>query len=395
MKKLFFICALATPTVFQAMIISPKQKKINPSLYLSVPYLWRHQFNTIDKEDLNKRAGYDMQLTLLEDNRSSTKHGRPTVKLHGYGDNVGNIIAMHKHGYLSNPGDVIVFSFKDAASGYALKESNFGQEEDIRSTILVLSALHRAKIKAWDTDGHSRGGATATNTIGVLNKPTTYWLNKFKEFGLVEEEQIVILKKMECGTVLLNCPLQNVKTVINSKIEECVDACTLTVLKNAPSSSFSIGSFLNTISLGIPSALLSASRSSSIASTESIVEYSILPLTTGYKPWGEEAITSLDKWDGLKMKTLLHFQLDDEVISNKDNVEFAKKLIKHNPMQTFVVLGNNGGHNYGFVTIEKVINNFNFRNSGSYHIDKSTDGAEILDQSQPTVDTVEKYFDKK
>ena len=396
MKKLFFMLVLATPTVFQAMIVHHKQKKIDPCLYLPAPYSWRYQFNTIDKEDLNKRAGYDMRLTLLEDNRPSIKHGRPTVKLHGFGDNVDNVKASHEHGYLYNRGDVIVFTFKDAASGYSLKEANFGQEEDIRSTILVLSALHRAKIKAWDTDGHSRGGAVSTNTIGVLNKPTTYWLNKFKEFGLADEEQIAILKKMQKGTILLNCPLQSVKTVVNSKVEKGVDICTDTVLSKVPSSSFSIGSFLNTMSFGIPSALLSASRASTISSIESIAEYSVMPLVTGYRPWGEEAITSLDNWDGLKMATLLHFQRDDEVISNKDNVEFAKKLIKHNPTETFVVLAYNGGHNYGFVTIEKIIDNFNFNYGGSYDSNKiNNNGVAILNQSQPTVDMVEQYFDKK
>ena len=189
--------------------------------------------------------------------------------------------------------------------------------------------------------------------------------------------------------------MQNVKTVINSKIEQVADAGTLAVGLSAPSL-FSFGNFLDTITFGGFSGLLAMSRASSIVSVESVVEYSIMPIVTGYSPWGEEAITSLDLWEGLKMTTLLHFQRNDEVISNKDNVEFAKKLIKHNPEQTFVVLGNDGGHNYGFATIDKVIDNFNFRNGGSYNYNKTTKiGAEILDQSQPTVDNVEDFFNKK
>lgn len=128
--------------------------------------------------------------------------------------------------------------------------------------------------------------------------------------------------------------------------------------------------------------------------TTQFIEESILPKVTSFNPEGEQPIYSLDKWKGIKCATVLHFQHNDKSVSNDDDGVFAKTLLSVKPKNTWIIPGNNGGHNYYHETTRKVIHALNKRNGCSYLNDEKLlkKGEEILQQSQPTVDSVEKYL---
>lgn len=352
---------------------------------------WLKKIKTANEKS-TKILGYNPKIERLPEKNPDVKNKKvPTVYLHGWGDSKDGIKGVKsdiQEGSFRIPGDIICFNFEDATiNGHLpITKSSLGQKKDILPTILVFELLN-SLYNSWNIYGHSRGGAVAVNTIGVLNKPNQDWRQELKKLGINKKLRKSILEKIEKGVVVLDCPLTEVKPVIRKSIKD---------IASVPSSSLSkwVPDFLKRAWNSMPDlglTGLSTDLSLDVSTTSTEGSMSIL---MPYKPWREQAIKSLDNWKGLNIKTLLHFQHNDRVLSNKNDVPFAQKLIERNPKSTWIVLGSDGGHCSGFQTIYKVIHALNKRSDGpyldlKYLLEK---GEKILKKSQPSPENVEKYI---
>ena len=55
-------------------------------------------------------------------------------------------------------------------------------------------------------------------------------------------------------------------------------------------------------------------------------------------------IDSLKFWKGLSLNVLVHFQIPDEVVSNRDDALFVETLKSFNEGNTDVLIGSDTGH---------------------------------------------------
>jgi len=360
--------------------------------------IWREQFNKLPKGTYNASAGYNyLELRLFEDNRQEVVHTHPTILAHGFGASpytmieYARIISPHKV-----PGDLLVFSFEDAYyNGLFITKSSLGQVSDIKSLLVAMKCAYDSKFPACNLFGQSRGAGTIPNALAVLNTNVDEWVDDFaniKEF--FEADRLAILEMIKKGVVVLDTPMVTPQAGIK-----------------AITNIFLRGMFIE-------------------EKVCDFIDKKLLPrITSGkYSSSGMKAKSSVCRLpEGLKV--LVSYQKDDRIVGNKHDKKFAKKLIDRlGKENVWVVLGNDNkkqidqatwqvleadgkvqprlgiklpydrvfAHNAGyFILLQRgVVNAFFQQRGASYYNDESklTEGAEILDKSQPDDFDFETYF---
>ncbi len=266
--------------------------------------------------------GYDMQIEHVVDNDRTiqTNHGRPTLYLHGFADTKHSAKLLKAFGDVL-PGDVITFNFHDR--GFVipkLRHSNLGQMPDILPAIYALKwAKDRLKINEIDIFGYSRGGATTLNLIAVLNDKTGKYDKDLTRLSIDATERKALLDMIQKGCITLNCPLTNVNVSAEYRFK------------------------------GLAPKILKA-----------------FAHLGRYKLDGIQAIESAERFGNLKLNVLLHFQNHDTIVSNNNEAELYNRLAQHNPDNTYIVLGNNGGHLHTHAALAHAIHTFKKTYGGSY-----------------------------
>lgn len=308
---------------------------------------------TYDAIQACRLLGYDPQITLLkESDQHVVRSGRKTLYLHGFGGNKDTASVLKQyHGSERLPGDVVTFDFADANNGTMdTTKSSLGQWNDIKTALYVLNTLHESGETEIGITAHSRGGATAINMVAVLVDRTGQYDDRLAELGIDAVRRKALVSMLQNGHIVLECPLIDVRAVIQHHIEESSSAASLR-------SWFSSG----------------ASSSSLTYSSATALDYAAPVVLRKYRPWAEQAVKSVESWRDVRIPTILHFQEVDEVLGNARNSEFYAKLKAANGQDvTFIHQGNDGGHNSSFKSFAYARNRFLKEHGASYHTRRAT-----------------------
>ena len=223
--------------------------------------------------------------------------------------------------------------------------------------------------------GYSRGGSTVVNGLARLKNFEKY-IKFFSRLGINKTQAARLLSKVCAGSVVLNCPLVDTRVVIKDKVEK-VNASTASYLRSLPV----VGGLLAWL----------FSSPVSVATSYMLVDCVSAPVVTGgkYAPWQDQAIKSAISIKGLNLNLLVHFQKNDQVVTNQCDAQFYKNIMGPN---SYLVLGNDGGHMHDHSTLRSVLHSFRMNCNGPHHPHLVTGpGTKRLTQSQPKVNEVDEY----
>ncbi len=276
----------------------------------------------LQRKEQKKLLNYHLLIEHIidRDPKIVVNHHRPTLYLHGWGDTKDSAKLIKAFCEVI-PGDVVTFNFRDA--GVLLPKltyANLGQVPDVLSTIYVLKWMRDTlNVQEVDLFGYSRGGATLLNTIAVLNDKNGTYDQDLGRIGITKKDRSELLSMIQKGAHVLNCPLTDMNTTISEFVQS-----------KHPGWINAFSSF------------------------------------TRYKKDGLQGLTSALSFQGLKLNILAHFQYRDTIISNKNEALLYSRLAQHNPLTTFMVLGNDGGHMHRHTSLAQTVHPFK-RLFGSSH----------------------------
>lgn len=332
-------------TIASLFIFRPKQP-----LMPTIEQAWVTKLHTYDMTAVIHKLGYDPEITVYP-GTSTHNNDQITVYVHGWGDSQKSISYFRRNSDML-PGTMVGFNFKDANYGGFLppyKTSNFCQKGDIAPLALTLKVLDDCGLETIHLFGHSRGGGTITTTLARLHHYHAY-KKFFRTLGISKEQAQRIVDKVRAGTIVLNCPLVDIHTVVREK--------------------------LNYLKLGFLAPL---------------VRRTVLPTITNYRANGDSPLNSAKIIQNLNLNILVHFQKDDLIVGNATDAHFYKKIMGPS---TYLVLGNDGGHTHRSNILGAAIHAFHKKHGGAYNNDSKLlyEGQRILDDAQPATDTVEEYI---
>ena len=263
---------------------------------------WVHALEQYDHEQLKKRLGYDLAIRIHTKTPSTPIDGKSaTVYAHGWGDSQLSIDYFHRNADFL-PDTVVGFDFIDATFGAFLptyKKSNFCQAKDIASLALMLATLNECGVEVIHLFGHSRGAGTILTTLARLARYPIH-RRSFKKLGISRDQAKQILRKIERGIIILNCPLIDVQTIIKDK---------LGWYKLAWASPF--------------------------------VKGCIMPFITQYKPNGDSPLKAARYLRHLNLTICLYTEQQDMIVGNSSEAELY--AILYGP-HTYFCIGNTSGH---------------------------------------------------
>lgn len=251
-----------------------------------------------------KLLGYDLKLEYIG-NKDQKMGEEVTLYLHGWGDTKNSARLFKKLcGVL--PGNIITFNFADARPIIGkLNYSNFGQFYDVYSALYAAyQSVKKFQLKKLNLFGISRGGGTIITMLALLNNDALFEQNKeaLEKIDIDEQVRIELLTAIQSGTIVLDIPLRSIR--------------------HTPMPNY----ILNNMTL--------------------------------YDVNNWEPLQMAELLQGLKLTMLIHFQHADAILTDKEEAEFFYALAKHNPMTTFLVVGNDGGHAHTHASLSKTIQDF-------------------------------------
>lgn len=254
------------------------------------------RMQAITKESLEKMFKkphpffYDLGVKVIASKRPKAD---VMICCHGYGHS--NKIADILNGVGIIEDHIISFNFPDfkcIEKGYDPKQCSFGSINELLPLLYVLKACIENRITKINIYGFSAGGGAIINALAVLNQ-NIYDIDLQKS-GIDSACKQKILKAIEKGHIILDCPLKSLEEIIELRGPD-------------------------------PELLILAKQ---------------------YAQNGMRPIDTLEKLKGLPLTILLHFQNPDEIIGNKDDQKFIQVLKRVNHKgKTEVVIGKDGGHN--------------------------------------------------
>jgi hypothetical protein len=269
--------------------------------------------------------------------------------VHGYGENPQALIPFFKLNTYLLPGTVISFNFSDVIPGTfipSLKQSNLGQEADIKSLAYILKVVDDSALDIINLFGCSRGGATTVNTLARLCKYNNYQLF-FASLDISYTQAQRILHKIKNGTIILNVPLVDTKSVADHWFGR-------------------MGNFILN---------------------------KIIPTISMHKPTDDQAIESALIIQPMNFKILVHFEYKDKIIGNAQDAQFYQHIMGPH---TYLILANDGGHLHSGKTLGTAIQAFNKRYGQSYYpIDTLlAEGNQLLATGKPKYNDVADFVHK-
>lgn len=247
--------------------------------------------NNPDLQLLSKENpfAYDLGLKIIPDKQADAQ---VTICCHGYGHsneivdvvNYYNVILDHLIGF--NFPDYGITSEVDHA------QSAFGSINEVLPLLYILKRctvdLHMPVINLY---GFSAGGGAIVNALAVLNQ-TTYDQD-LQKIGITSEDKSKIVKALQGGLIVLECPLKSVEEIIELR-------------GHSP-------------------------------------EFQALAVQ--FSKNNMRPIDTIQALAGLSLHILLYFEQGDDILGNRDDQMFIDRLKAANGGTTEVVFGTDGGHN--------------------------------------------------
>lgn len=232
---------------------------------------------------------YDLGIKVLP---SSHANAQVTICAHGYGHS--NKIATVMRSFEVFSDHIIGFNFPDygitAQTDHA--KSSFGTINEILPLLYIIKrCVIDLQIRVVNLYGFSAGGGAIVNALAALNQKR--FDAQLKEIGISIDEKKQILKALQDGLVILNCPLKSMEEIVAFR---------------GTSSGFNL-------------------------------------VVANYAKNNMRPIDAIHELEGLVLNILLHFQNPDEILSNRDDALFIERLRAVNKGNTTVVIGSEGGHN--------------------------------------------------
>ncbi len=230
---------------------------------------------------------YDLHLFSDQDSQKNA-----VICFHGFGGDyrIGNTVKP----FFLEKATVISFNFPDygKSSGFLDKEqTSFGTIEEILPALYVLKqSIVDKGFNRVCLYGFSAGGAALINCLSVLNSSS--YDKELKKIGILAQDKKKILEVISQGDIILDTPLKSIDEII---------------------------------------ALYGMTP-----------ELAVIGLR--YQENGMDPIESLKKWNNLFLNILVHFQVPDKIVSNRDDELFIELLKKHNGGKISVLIGSDTGH---------------------------------------------------
>jgi hypothetical protein len=241
---------------------------------------------------------YDLHISRIEGT-----NGRVMICFHGYGDGYEIGAALKSFGCVKST--LISFNFPDYRLHervYDYRKATFGTIRELLPPLYVMKqVVIDGGIDKIDLYGFSAGGGALVNTIGVLN--TSTYDADLEKIGIKAAEKKVLLNAIQKGVVLLDVPLKSIEEVMEFR---------------GPSKEFEV-------------------------------------LAQNYRANDLRPIDSLKRLEGLSLNILLHFQEDDEILSNRDDLLYIQRL-KEVQDQAMIIIDDDGGHLSPHLSLWKAYN---------------------------------------
>lgn len=189
---------------------------------------------------------------------------------------------------------VVTFNFPDYdhyERGIPYANTTFGTFNEIAPLLYVMHKCASDGHEPIDLYGFSAGGGAIINALGALN--STRFDSQLATMGIGQQEKDKILKAVQKGVIILDVPLKSMQEIVDFRGAH-------------------------------PDLKIALNR---------------------FSQNGMEPIDSMKYLEGLSLHVIVHFQVPDETLSNRDDQLFFSRLKNYNKLGTTVlVLGNDGGH---------------------------------------------------
>lgn len=269
------------PRIATWAIIVPMIKKLMMLLVFSPFFVFG--------QSVSPPFNYDLHLSSLPGSNN-----RVMICFHGYGDNYKVASWLKKIGGME--ATLISFNFPEhnikQRRECNAKDATFGTIDELLPALYVMKQIVLGQgVESIDLYGFSAGGGALINAIGVLNTSTYDTQLKKIEIGIAEKKKL--LTAIQKGIVILDTPLKSIEEIIDFR---------------GPTEELEI-------------------------------------LAKNYRDNNLRPIDSLKRLKGLSLDVLVHFQENDEILSNRDDAIYIEHLKENLPKsKVTVIIGNDGGH---------------------------------------------------
>ncbi len=230
---------------------------------------------------------YDLHLSSFEGSRE-----KAIICFHGFGGDYR--VAHTVEPFFKGKATVISFNFPDHGKRSGFFDpgrSSFGTIDEILPALYVLKqTIIDRGCRQVCLYGFSAGGAALVNCLSVLSN-SCYDLD-LRGIGIREAEKKRILKVLEKGDIILDTPLKSMDELV---------------------------------------AFYGMTKELEVISAR-------------YRENKMDPIESIKNWKNLSLNILIHFQVPDEVLSNRDDQVFIERVKKYNLGKTDVLIGYDSGH---------------------------------------------------
>lgn len=216
-----------------------------------------------------------------------------TICCHGYGSSceIGDVI----HSFNAISDHLVSFNFPDydcIRRKLKVDQTVFGSIDEILPLLYVLKkCVIDGGMERINVYGFSAGGGAIINILATLNKNT--YDDSLKKIGIDAEGKKKIITALEKGLIILDCPLKSMDEIVELWGKD-------------------------------PDIVILAQR---------------------YRDNGMRPVDAIKLLEGLKLTILVHFQVPDEMIGNRDDKLFIERLKATNKGITKEVFASEGGHN--------------------------------------------------
>ena len=232
---------------------------------------------------------YDLGFTFIP---SKNPHADIMICCHGFGSS--NRIAKIIHSFDVVSDHIIGFNFPDhnlAVRPFDPRKSAFGSIDELLPLLYIMKKCIDAQMNAINLYGFSAGGGAVINALAVLNQNT--YDQQLQKLGIGSDDKKKILAAIQKGWIILDCPLKSYEEFM---------------------------------------AFQGKSPDLEI-------------LAEQYRKNNMRPIDTLTVLAGLAFNIILHFQLPDDVIGNRDDDLYIEQLCAVNKGITEVIVNFDGGHN--------------------------------------------------
>lgn len=294
---------------------------------------------------------YDPLITIYPPLKATESKNDVTIYVHDLLENQSRISFL-QHNTDLLPGTVIGFNFKDAMRGAympTIKETNFGQANDIASLLMVMLMCDECNLPSFHLFGTGRGAQTILTTIARLDQYRHY-KSFFRKLGICKNKAHRLLEKTKKGTLVLNCPLIDLNTSIKEKLA--------------------------------PFGMSWAS---------STITYCLLPTYTNYSPLKDSGLGAAKHVQALDIPILIHCQKNNLIYGNKADILCYKALFGPH---TYLILGSDGGHEHLGESLSPALHAFRSIYNGPHDKNKQMleKGMALLKQAQPPLKNAREYI---